>query len=131
MRVLSAAALIWNQPAPLVTVTPSLKREVGRAAAASAWRRATPQGSAGGTVWMFTGTERPWCSPGPSLVSSLVSSGQHSAALQPVQPDAAHSSRSSLGVQKAMHDLWDEQPPSTLARAWRRNELPFSCGSTR
>ena len=58
-------------------------------------------------------------------------SGQHSAELQPSQPEAAHSSRSSLGVQKAMHELCDEQPPSTLARAWRRKLLPFSCGSTR
>ena len=59
-------------------------------------------------------------------------SGQHSSALQPVQPVAAHSSRSSRGVQKAMHELCDEgQPPSTFARAWRRKLLPFSWGSTR
>ena len=57
-------------------------------------------------------------------------SGQHSSALQPSQPIAAHSSRSSRGVQKAMHELCDEQPPSTFARACRMNELPFSWGST-
>ena len=69
--MLSAAELIWNQPAPLVTVCPSLKSDVGRPAAAAASRIATPQGSSGGTVRMFTGPDRPWCSPGPSLVSSL------------------------------------------------------------
>ena len=34
------------------------------------------------------------------------------------------------GAQKAMQELWLEQPPITLARAWRMKELPFSCGST-
>ena len=29
-----------------------------------------------------------------------------------------------------MHELCDEQPPSTLARACRMNELPRSWGST-
>ena len=28
-----------------------------------------------------------------------------------------------------MQELCDEQPPSTLARAWRMNELPLACGS--
>ncbi len=28
-----------------------------------------------------------------------------------------------------MQELWEEQPPSTLARAWRMKELPFSWGS--
>ena len=129
--MLSAAELIWNQPAPLVTVWPSLKRLVGSPACAAASSSATPHGSSGGTVRMFTGPSRPWWSPGPSLVSSRVISGQQSAELQPSQPVAAHSSRSSFGVQNAMHELCDEQPPSTFARAWRRKLLPFSCGSIR
>ena len=33
-------------------------------------------------------------------------------------------------VQKAMQELWLEQPPIALALAWRIKELPFSCGST-
>lgn len=66
----------------------------------------------------------------PSLVSSRWYSGKQSAALQPEHPIAPHSSRSSAGAQKAMHELCDEQPPSTLARAWRMKLLPFSCGST-
>ena len=123
--------MIWNQPAPLRTVSPSLKRLVGSPASAAASSSATPHGSAGGTVRMLTGPLRPWCSPGPSLVSSRVISGQHSAERPARAADAAHSSRSSFGVQNAMHELCDEQPPSTFARAWRRNELPFAWGSTR
>ena len=129
--MLSAPELIWNQPAPLVTVWPALNCDVGRPAWAAASRTATPQGSSGGTVRMLTGPLRPWWSPGASLVSRRLMSGQHSSALQPSQPIDAHSSRSSRGVQKAMHELCDEQPPSTFARAWRRKLLPFSWGSTR
>ena len=126
----SGDRLTWNQPAPLVTVSPSLKRTVGSPACAAASSTATPHGSSGGTVIRFTGPERPWWSPGPSLVSSRLISGHVSSAPQPSQPIAAHSSRSSFGVQNAMHELCDEQPPSTFARAWRRKLLPFSCGST-
>ena len=60
MRVLSAAALIWNQPAPLVTVFASLNRLVGSPAWAAASSSATPHGSSGGTVRMLTGPFRPW-----------------------------------------------------------------------
>ena len=98
---------------------------------AAASRIETPHGSTAGTVRMFTGPLRPWCSPGPSLVSSLAISGQQSAELQPARPVAAHSSRSSFGVQNAMHELCEEQPPSTFARAWRMKLLPFSWGSIR
>ena len=34
------------------------------------------------------------------------------------------------GGQNAMHELCDEHPPSTFARACRMKLLPFSCGST-
>jgi hypothetical protein len=59
IRVLSADELIWNQPAPLHTVEPSLYRLVGSPASAAASSSATPHGSAGGTVRMLTGPERP------------------------------------------------------------------------
>ena len=123
------AALIWNQPAPLRhgVARVERRRSAGRPARPPRGRP-TPHGSSGGTVRMLTGPVRPWWSPGASLVSRRLMSGQHSSALQPVQPIAAHSSRSSRGVQKAMHELCDEHPPSTLARAWRRNELPLLLG---
>src|SRR5581483_267894 len=89
IRVLSAAELIWNQPAPLVTVCPSLKRLVGRPACAAASSSATPQASSGGTVRILTGPSRPWWSPGPSLVSSRLINGQQSAAAHPSHPIAA------------------------------------------
>ncbi len=129
-RVPSARALIWNQCAPRITVEPVLNGTVGMPAAAQADSRALPQGSRGGTVRMVTGPERPWWSPGASLVSSRRYSGKQSAALHPVQPSAPHSSRSSAGAQNAMHELCEEQPPSTLARACRMKLLPRSCGST-
>ena len=120
---------IWNQFAPWVTVSPVLNCTVGMPACSQASSRATPQGSSGGTSRSFTGPSRPWWSPSPLLFSSRTSSGKHSSALQPSQPIETHWSRSSAGVQKAMQELCDEQPPSTLARAWRMNELPRSWGS--
>ena len=58
--MLSGAELIWNQPAPLQTVSPSLNLLVGNPACAAASRIETPHGSCGGTVRMLTGPERPW-----------------------------------------------------------------------
>ncbi len=130
-RVPSGSRLIWKNPAPSQTVAPSLNRTVGSPTPLAASSTATPHGSSGAICMIDTGPERPCPSHGPSLFSSRAMSGQHSSALQPSQPDAAHSSRSSRGVQNAMHELCDEQPPSTFARAWRRKLLPRSCGSTR
>lgn len=126
----SGRQLIWNQFAPRMTVLPVLKAAVGMLTVTQASRSATPHGSWGGTVRSTTGPSWPWWSPGASLFSSRWKSGKQSSALQPEQPIAAHSSRSSAGVQKAIQELCEEQPPSTLARACRMKLLPFSCGST-
>src|SRR3982074_2533583 len=67
IRVLSGAELIWNQPAPFVTVWPSLNREVGRPPSAAASSNATPHGSSGGTVMMLTGPGPPVCSAGAAV----------------------------------------------------------------
>ncbi len=126
----SGRELIWNQWAPRTTVVPVLNGVAGIPAATHASSRAVPHGSSGGTVRIVTGPERPWWSPGASLLSRRRWRGKQAAALQPVQPSAPHSSRSSAGAQKAMHELCEEQPPSTLARACRMKLLPFSRGST-
>ncbi|CAM5504692.1 hypothetical protein SBADM41S_00777 [Streptomyces badius] len=51
--------------------------------------------------------------------------------VRPVQPSAAHSSRSSAGAQKAMHESCEEQHAE---HRWRgragMSSLPRSCGST-
>ncbi len=127
----SSRALIWNQFAPCTTVLPELNSVVGMPSCAQARSSETPHGSCGGTLRMVTGPLRPWCSPAPSLVSNRWYSGKMSLAPQPVAPIASHSSRSSAGAQNAMHELCEEHPPSTRARACRMNELPFSCGSIR
>lgn len=128
--MLFSSELIWNQLAPRTTVRPELNAVVGMPASAQAASNALPHGSAPLRVRSLTGPERPWWSPGASLFSSRLYSGNTSAALHPVQPAAAQSSRSSAGAQKAMHELWDEQPPRTLARACRMKLLPLVCGST-
>ncbi|CAM5363027.1 hypothetical protein SPURM210S_08134 [Streptomyces purpurascens] len=128
--MLFSSELIWNQLAPRTTVRPVLKATVGMPACAHASSRAVPHGSSLFSVRSFTGPVRPWWSPGASLFSSRRYSGYRSAALQPVQPAAAQSSRSSAGAQKAMQELWEEQPPSTFARACRMKLLPLACGST-
>ena len=56
-------------------------------------------------------------------------SGWIVAAFQPSAPRLSQRSMSSAGGWKAMHELWEEQPPRTFARAWRMKELPFSCSS--
>ncbi len=128
----SGRRLIWKKLAPLTTVVPLLNSARGMPTASQASSTATPQGSRGGIVMMWTGPLRPWWSPGASLVSIFVKSRYTSSEPQPAQPKSrSQESRSSLSrAQKAMQLLWELQPPSTLARACRMKLLPFSCGST-
>ena len=127
----SSRALIWKKFAPWVTVLPVLKSARGIPACSAASSRATPLGSAGGTLRSRTGPSWPWWAPGSSLFSSFWYSRNASSEFQPCAPCFdSHSSRSSDGAQNAMHELWDEHPPSTLARAMRMKELPFSCSSS-
>ncbi|KAF0964647.1 hypothetical protein MLGJGCBP_02214 [Rhodococcus sp. T7] len=129
MRVPSSDALIWNHPAPSRTLVPRLNCTVGNPTFAAASSKATPHGSFGGTSRSRTGPLRPCCSPGASLFSTRATSGNTSFAPQPVAPAAAQSSSVSAGGQNAIHELCDEQPPSTFARACRMKLLPRSCGS--
>ena len=84
-----------EEAGPSVTVAPSLKRTVGRPDRGGGVQHRDAARVVRRDCRSVTGPSRPWWSPGPSLFSNRAISGQHSSALQPVQPIAAHSSRSS------------------------------------
>src|SRR5690625_558288 len=128
-RVPSFFELIWKNPAPLTTVEPLLNCTLGMPCCSQASSSATPTGSFCGTFINSTGPSAPLCSPELSLVSLRLTHGSMVSAFQPSAPISSHRSMSSAGGWNAMQELCEEQPPSTLARAWRINEFPFSCSS--